>query len=76
MFGHFRIIPFVLGIALAAGIMSFYKPEKMIIHQYPHPKDSEGKIFRDKNGICYTYSSHEVDCDANESSLKDYPIQG
>lgn len=53
-----------------------YKPEKHVIHQYPHPKDASTKIFKDPSGTCYKYTSHEVNCDANEATLKDYPVQG
>ena len=76
MIGHFRLIPFILGIALASVIFMIYKPEKHVIHQYPHPKDASMKIFKDPNGTCYKYASHEVNCDANEATLKDYPVQG
>jgi len=55
--------------------MYVYKPEKQVIHQYPHPSEASKKVFRDHNGACYTYTSHAVDCDANEGTLKDYPIQ-
>lgn len=53
-----------------------YKPEKQIIRKYPHPSDSTGKVYKDPNGMCYKYATHEVNCDANEATLKDYPIQG
>ena len=75
MFGHFRLLPFLLGLAIGYLVLLVYKPEKQTIRQYPHPKDVDDKIFRDPNGTCYRYTSHEVDCDANESTLKDYPIQ-
>jgi hypothetical protein len=32
-------------------------------------------VYRDENGICYTYSSKTVECDANEATLRQYPIQ-
>jgi hypothetical protein len=76
MIGHFRILPFLVGIAAAFVISMVYKPEKHIIHQYPHPKDASTKIFKDPNGTCYKYTSHSVNCDANEATLKDYPVQG
>jgi len=76
MLSHFRLFPFILGIAIGAIVFSFYKPEKHVIHQYPHPSDASSKTFRDQNQTCYTYTSHEVSCDANEGTLKDYPIQG
>lgn len=75
MLDHFRWMPFVLGILVSAVISMFYVPEKQVIHQYPHPSEASKKVFRDKNGTCYTYTSQSVDCDANEGTLKDYPIQ-
>lgn len=76
MLDHFRLIPFLCGIAAASVIFMVYKPEKQVIHQYPHPSKGSDTVFRDMNKACYKYSSHEVDCDANEATLKDYPIQG
>ena len=76
MFDHFRVFPFIAGLVIGVLISFFYKPEKQIIHQYPHPSEAKDKIFKDPNGTCYKYTSHEVDCDANEGTLKDYPVQG
>ena len=75
MFHHFRVLPFVVGLALGGVLYYFYKPEKQLIRQYPHPEDADKKIFKDHNNTCYTYSTHVVDCDANEATIKDYPIQ-
>jgi len=72
---HFRIIPFVVGIVSALVIFSIYTPSKEIIKQYPHPSETLQKVFRDPNKTCYSYTQHEVSCDANEATLKDYPIQ-
>lgn len=76
MFSHFRLFPFLVGLAVGFIVFLIYKPEKQVINQYPHPSDTSKKVFRDPNGNCYTYSTHEVDCDANEATLKDYPVQG
>ena len=76
MLDHFRIVPFLCGVAIAAVVFLVYKPEKQIIRKYPHPSEVNGKVFRDPNQTCYTYKSHEVNCDANEETLKDYPVQG
>lgn len=75
MLSHFRLIPFILGLVAGFLIYSVYKPQKQTILQYPHPDDSKDKIYRDKNNTCYSYSVHEVDCDVNERTLKDYPLQ-
>jgi hypothetical protein len=75
MLNHFRFIPFLIGIVVGYIISIIYKPEKQTITQYPHPNQSKDKVYKDKNGTCYTYTSHEVNCDANEKTLKDFPIQ-
>lgn len=75
MLSHFRLVPFLLGLGAALLVFLVYKPEKQVIRQYPHPQDAKDRVFKDQNGTCYRYTSHEVDCDANEGTLKDYPIQ-
>jgi hypothetical protein len=76
MFDHFRFLPFIAGIGIGIFVSLFYKPEKQIIKQYPHPSEAHEKVFKDPNGTCYKYTSHDVNCDANEATLKDYPVQG
>lgn len=76
MLSHFRFFPFLLGLAIGYVVFLIYKPEKQVIRQYPHPDEkNKEKVYKDPNGTCYKYTTHEVDCDANESTLKDYPIQ-
>jgi len=75
MFHQFRILPFIAGLALGGVLYYFYKPEKKVIQQYPHPDNTDKNVFKDRNGVCYTYKAHAVDCDANEATMKDYPIQ-
>ena len=72
---HFKLIPLLAGLAVGALVAHVYKPERQIIHQYPHPSESKSKVFKDHNDVCYTYTSHEVNCDANEATLVDYPVQ-
>ena len=76
MFGHFRLLPFIAGIDVGILIFSVYTPNKQVIRQYPHPSESDKKVFKDPNGTCYKYTSHEVNCDVNEGTLRDYPVQG
>ncbi len=76
MLDHFRLIPFLGGLALGFLVFMIYKPQKEVIRQYPHPEDADKKTYKDPNGTCYKYSVHEVDCDSHEATLKDYPIQG
>ena len=74
MINHFRIIPFILGIVIGVIGVFFVKPTKNIIYKYPTPESSAKTVYKDKNGVCYKYNAKEVDCDKNESRLKDFPL--
>lgn len=76
MFHHFRAIPFIVGIAAGYLLLVYYKPPPTVVYEYPHPQNVQGRVYRDKNNVCYSYTSTKVDCDANESTLRQYPIQG
>jgi hypothetical protein len=43
--------------------------------KYPHPENVNGRTYKDKNGVCYRYTSKEASCDSNEGVLKQYPLQ-
>ena len=74
MLKHIRLVPLIVGIIIGIIGIYFVKPEQSIIYKYPTPENSGKLIYKDKNGLCYKYTSKEVNCDANESRLKDYPI--
>lgn len=67
-------MPFIIGIIAGIIAIFFIKPEKSVIFKYPTPENSGKTIYKDKNGVCYKYSSNEVNCDSNESRLKDFPL--
>jgi hypothetical protein len=75
MLQHIRCIPFIVGISLGVALLLFYKTPRKIIYEYPHPQNVTDRVYRDENGACYSYSSKKVSCDANEATLKPYPIQ-
>lgn len=75
MFSYFEWMPFFIGIAVGGLLLLFFKPAKETIYKYPHPKTVEKLVYRDQNGACYKYSVSEVDCDKNEDTLKEYPLQ-
>ena len=52
-----------------------YKAPRKTIYEYPHPQNVNERVYRDENGVCYKYSAKKVDCDANEATLRQYPIQ-
>jgi len=72
---HFRLIPFIGGIILALFFFSTFKMEIRSIFQYPHPDNIHERVYKDKNGICYAYTAETVNCNDNQSVLKDYPLQ-
>jgi hypothetical protein len=75
MLRHFRGTPFLVGIALGLVVLYTYKQPKQIVYDYPHPHNLKEKVYKDLNGVCYTYTVEEVGCDANEGTLRPYPIQ-
>jgi hypothetical protein len=50
------------------------KPEKEVVYKYPNPGNDEKNTYKDKNGVCYQYVAKKVDCDKNESKMKDFPL--
>lgn len=74
MLNHIKIAPFLLGILIGIVGFMFIKPEQNITYKYPIPPHSEKTIYKDKNGVCYRYTSKEVDCDKNEGRLKPFPL--
>lgn len=74
MIKHIRLIPLIIGIIVGIIGIYFVKPEQNVVYKYPTPENSGKLTYKDKNGLCYKYTAKEVNCDANESRLKDYPI--
>ena len=75
MFKHFEMIPFLVGLGFGLVLLLFWKQKPDVVNAYPHPTNVEKNVYRDPNGVCYKYQSKEVNCDENENTLKQYPIQ-
>jgi hypothetical protein len=74
MLKHIVLMPLILGIIIGIIAIIFVKPVENITYKYPTPDNSGKIVYKDKNGICYKYKAIEVDCDKNESRLKDFPL--
>ena len=74
MLKHIRFIPLIIGIIIGIVIVFCIKPTKNVVHKYPTPESADKLVYKDKNGVCYKYSTKQVDCDKNESRLKDFPL--
>jgi hypothetical protein len=72
---HFKLLPFLMGILAGAALLFFFKPEPQILYKYPHPQNIDTRTYKDKNGVCYKYTSKSVNCDEHEDTIKPYPLQ-
>lgn len=75
MLKHIRLIPFIVGICVGLLMIFYYEPGRRTIYEYPHPQNVNERVYRDNNGVCYKYTANNVNCDANEGTLRQYPIQ-
>lgn len=74
MIKHISIIPLLVGLAVGAVAILMIKPEQTVVYKYPNPGNKEKNIYKDKNEVCYQYVAKKVDCDKNESKMKDFPL--
>jgi hypothetical protein len=74
MLKHIKLMPFLAGLVIGFIAIMFINPEKTVVFKYPTPENCGKVTYKDKNGVCYKYSSKQVECDKNESRLKDFPL--
>jgi hypothetical protein len=74
MLKHIELFPLAAGFIVGIIAILFIKPQQTIVYKYPTPETAEKMIYKDKNGVCYKYNSNKLDCDKNESRLKDFPL--
>ena len=76
IWNHFQIMPFIIGLAIGLVTITWRKPDdSMRIPKWPHPTTVGKFTYRDRNGLCYSFSSEEVDCAKVKEKLKDYPYE-
>jgi hypothetical protein len=74
MFQHIRLVPLLIGLVIGIIGILFVKPTQNVIYKYPTPENAGKIVYKDKNDVCYVYKAQQVDCDKNESKLKDFPL--
>jgi len=74
MLKHIRIVPLIAGIVIGIIAFLFVKPQQNVVYKYPTPENAGKVVYKDKNGICYQYKAEGVDCDKNESRMKEFPL--
>lgn len=68
------MIPLIAGIVIGIIAFLFVKPQQNVVYKYPTPESAGKVVYKDKNGICYQYKAEAVDCDKNESRMKEFPL--
>ena len=72
----FFFLPFLIGLIVGVLYIAFGgRGAHEVIYKYPHPTTVDALVYKDPNGACYRYRVQEVNCDANEGKLKEYPLQ-
>jgi len=74
MLKHIKVIPLLCGLVIGTIAIFCIKPEKRIVYAYPTPDTANKIIYKDNNSVCYQYDVTAVDCDQNESRLKEFPL--
>jgi hypothetical protein len=71
-----HIVWWALVLGVVMGIIGIYymDPSMTTVIKYPSPEMVDKLVYKDKNGVCYKYTTKEVDCDANESRMKSFPL--
>ncbi len=75
LFEHVKLMYLLLGIAIGIIAQLVVVPEKKVVVKYPEPSKADAMIFRDSNGTCFKFTASELDCNANEGNLNDFPLQ-
>lgn len=76
MFHHFKLLPFLAG--LAAGYVVFFiiRPDASKtgdrVVKWPNPENAGKITYRDRNGMCYTFEAQLADCAKVKESLTTY----
>ena len=74
MISHIRLFPLAFGLIIGVICVFFIKPQQTVVYKYPTPDNAGKETYKDKNGVCYKYNAKQLDCDKNESRLKDFPL--
>jgi hypothetical protein len=77
MWNHFKILPFLAGLAVAWVVFFYLKPESAMdkVVKWPHPTNAGKVVYRDRNGLCYTFESQIADCAKVKEKLVNYAFE-
>jgi hypothetical protein len=76
MWKHFKLVPFLLGLVLSGIVFIWLKPESADkVVKWPHPNNAGKVVYRDRNGLCYTFEAQIADCAKVKEKLKNYAFE-
>jgi hypothetical protein len=74
LFDNIQFFPMLISFAVGVFVVYVLKPAPLVIMKYPNLENAGKLIYRDRNGTCFVYETKEVDCNANESRIKPFPL--
>jgi hypothetical protein len=71
-----KLLPFVAGLFIGGIIFFGLKPDtKDRVVKWPNPENAGKVVYRDRNGLCYTFESQIVDCAKVKDKLQTYSFE-
>lgn len=65
MIQHFKLLPFLAGLLAGYIIFFYFKPDaanRDRVVKWPNPENAGKTVYRDRNGLCYTFEAQLADC--------------
>ena len=71
-----RILPLIVGILVGIVIVFGLKPDtRERVVKWPHPSNAGKVVYRDRNGLCYTFEAQLVDCEKVKDKIVPYSFE-
>jgi hypothetical protein len=76
MLKAFELLPFLAGIIAGLLIVFGLKPDtRERVVKWPHPSNAGKVVYRDRNGLCYTFEAQLTDCEKVKDKLVPYSFE-
>jgi hypothetical protein len=76
MIHAFQLLPFFAGIVAGLLIVFGLKPDtRERVVKWPHPNNTGKVVYRDRNGLCYTFEAQLADCATVKETLVTYAFE-
>jgi hypothetical protein len=71
-----RFLPLIAGIVAGIIIVFGLKPDtRERVVKWPHPNNTGKVVYRDRNGLCYTFEAQLADCEKVKDKLVPYSFE-